>query len=84
MSDIAKLWKQEFVKAKELFKSGNTDSLQKALDLFTRSARSFPYSWLAGQVHNYRARIYERLGENEKAKMEKKRIEEHYALQNFN
>jgi N-acetylmuramoyl-L-alanine amidase len=80
MSDIAKLWKQDFEQAKELFKSGNKDALQKALELFTRSARSFPDSWLAGQAHYYRARIFKLLGENNKSELEIKRIDEFYPL----
>ena len=84
MSDIAKLWKQDFEQAKLLFENVKEDSLQKALDLFTRSARSFPDSWLAARTHYYCAIIFEMLGENEKAKIEKQRIEEHYALQDIN
>ena len=81
MSGVAKLWKQDFVQAKELFKNGNIDSLQKSYDLFTCSIHSFPDSWLAGLAHKYRLKIFEMLGENEKAKMEKRRINEFYILQ---
>jgi N-acetylmuramoyl-L-alanine amidase len=83
MSGIAKLWKQDFAQAKELFKSGNTEALQKALELFTRSARSFPDSWLAAKAHYYRTLIFERLGKTEKTEMEKKRIKEYYALDGY-
>lgn len=80
MSDIAKLWKQDFEQAKKYFKINNTDSLEKALELFTRSARSFPDSWLAGKAQNYRANIFEMLGKHKNAKLEKTRIHEHYIL----
>ena len=80
MGDIAKLWQQDFEQAKQLFESGNSDALQKALDLFTRSARSFPDSWLARQAHSYRAKILELLGEKDKAEQEKRRVMEHYIL----
>ena len=80
MSDIAKLWQQDFEQAKELFKSGNEEALRKALNLFTRSARSFPDSWLARQAHSYRAKILELLGEKDKAEQEKRRVMEHYIL----
>jgi len=56
MSDIAKLWKQDFGMAEQLYKINNVDSLEKALELFTRSARSFPDSWLARKTHSFRAK----------------------------
>lgn len=81
MSDIVKQWKQDFIQAKELFKNGSREALLKALKLFTRSAQSFPDSWLAAKAHYYRSLILEKFGESEKAEMERKRIKEHYVLQ---
>jgi hypothetical protein len=50
-------WMQDYEEAQKLFKKKDSVSLQKAYDLFTRSARSFPDSYVAGKCHDYRARI---------------------------
>jgi len=81
MNKIVKLWKQDFDKAKQLYETVNADSLKLSFDLFTRSIRSFPDSWLAGTAHEYRVNIFNKLGEYEKSEMEKRRVEEYYILQ---
>ncbi|HKK67175.1 MAG TPA: N-acetylmuramoyl-L-alanine amidase, partial [Bacteroidales bacterium] len=54
MNDIARMWQQDFYNGQQLFETEDQESLQKALQLFTRSARSFPDSWLAPAAHDYR------------------------------
>ena len=78
MNEIAIRWREDFVEGKRIFETENPDSLQVAYDLFTRSARSFPDSWLAGECHLYRSKILNMLGEDERAREERKRSEEYY------
>jgi hypothetical protein len=66
------------LRAVSLFKMQNKDSLQKSFDLFSRSARSFPDSWLAGNSHMYRSRILLELEKNDEALIERKRVSEYY------
>ena len=58
----------------------NAEEEQRSLELFTRSSRSLPDSWLAGQAHSNRAKIFEMLDKQNKAGEEKRRIKEHYIL----
>ena len=82
MSDVARLWQQDFYKGEHLFETENRDSLSKALEFFTRSARSFPDSWLAPAAHCYRLRIMKKLGEPQKAETVRQRLTEFYPLYN--
>jgi tetratricopeptide (TPR) repeat protein len=78
MSPIAKRWYQDYLDAKELMKSKNKENLQKAFDLFTQSAKSFPDSYVAGECHKYRAEILNKLGKIDEALQEEKRVREFY------
>ena len=78
MSPIAKRWYQDYLDAKELMKSKNKEKLQKAFDLFTQSAKSFPDSYVAGECHKYRAEILNKLGKIDEALQEEKRVREFY------
>lgn len=78
LNPVALLWKQDYVRGCELATSTSMDSLEKALYLLTRSAQSFPDSWLAADAHLYRARILEKMTKNSKAEMERKRVAEFY------
>lgn len=78
MNDIARLWRQDFERGLKLYQWEKQDSLQKALHLFTRSARSFPDSWLAPKAHYYRTQILKKLGETKKAENARQRLEEFY------
>ncbi len=79
MSPVAKRWKQDFYDALSLMKQADPASDAQALELFTRSARSFPDSYLAAQCHRYRSRLLEKKGEAEAAQEESKRAKEYYA-----
>jgi hypothetical protein len=58
--------------------SKDTNDLRKALNLFTLSAKSFPDSYVARDCHLHRAELFEKLNEPEKAKEERKRVQEFY------
>jgi N-acetylmuramoyl-L-alanine amidase len=92
MSEVAKRWHQDFLEGKQLMAEGipsprhserseeslSTGSVEKAYDLFTRSARSFPDSYVARECHLYRSEILARLGKQAAAAAERKRVEEFY------
>lgn len=78
MTPIARLWKQDFNEAEQFMKKGNRKSLQQALELFTRSARSFPDSYLAAACHANRAAILQKLGQTDLAKQELTRSREFF------
>ena len=78
MSDIAKRWHEDYLEGKKLMKSNNAESIQQAFDLFTRSARSFPDSYVAAKCHKYRAKILRKQGKIEEAMQEELRVREFY------
>ncbi|OKL42198.1 cell wall hydrolase [Pontibacter flavimaris] len=78
MSKTARLWHQDYVKGLELMEHQDTTSWQQAYELFTRSARSFPDSYVAAQCHVYRAILLEQLGKPDEALVEATRAREHY------
>jgi len=78
MDESAKNWQEDYIEGKKLFKLGDTDSLQKAYELFSRSAKSFPDSFLAGECHLFRARVSEKLGKNKDSQDEIRRVKEYY------
>jgi len=55
-------------------------SLNTAFELFTRSAKSFPDSYLAGKCHQYRAILLDRMGDTTATKEEEKRVKEYYPV----
>lgn len=75
MRPEAKLWLEDFKKGKELFQK---DALDTAYNLLTRSAQSFPDSYVAGEVHLLRAKILERQDSLEAAKANFLRVKEFY------
>lgn len=78
MSDIAKRWHEDYLEGKKLMKNKDVESLQKAFDLFTQSARSFPDSYVAAKCHQYRAKILRKQGKIEEAMQEELRVKEFY------
>jgi N-acetylmuramoyl-L-alanine amidase len=75
MTPIAKRWKQDFEEAQALLSKKDTASLSQAYDLFTRSARSFPDSYVAAQCHSNRAAILKARGKLKEAEQEAQRFE---------
>lgn len=78
MSAIARRWHQDYIDGKKLMKSKDAESQQKAYDLFTQSARSFPDSYVAAKCHKYRAAILKKQGKTEEAIKEELRVKEFY------
>jgi len=78
MTPVAKEWLNDYNKALQLQKKKDTVSLRAAYNLFTRSAKSFPDSYVAGSCHRYRSLLLERLGANDEALIEKTRFKEFY------
>lgn len=78
MNKIALLWYEDFIKGKELMKADFKESLEEAYKLLTRSARSFPDSYVAADCHRYRADLLRKLGRTEEAQKEEQRVEEFY------
>ncbi|HQS52017.1 MAG: cell wall hydrolase [Sphingobacteriales bacterium 17-39-43] len=78
MSAVAKRWHQDYLDGKKLMKKKDAESQQKAYDLFTQSARSFPDSYVAAKCHKYRAEILRKQGKTEEALKEEIRVKEFY------
>ena len=78
MDAAALRWKEDVHKGIRLKKSDA--DLEKALELLTRSVRSFPDSWLAGKAHAARADILERLGQKKEAETIRQRVAEFYVV----
>jgi TolA-binding protein len=78
MDESAKKWQEDYVEGKKLFKKGDADSLQKAYELFSCSAKLFPDSFLAGECHLFRAKILEKMNKKNEAEEEFRRVKEYY------
>ena len=78
MKPEALLWLNDFETAKALHRQNDTVSLKIAYELFTRSARSFPDSWVAKACHEYRSAILLKFNRVEEAREENMRAREFY------
>jgi len=78
MNDIARGWHEDFMDGQKLMNSSDTNVLRKAFNLFSRSAKSFPDSYVARECHSNMAELLEKLNEPEKAKEERIRVREFY------
>lgn len=78
MKPVAREWKSNFIEGYNLYQEGDSLLLQKALKLFTVSARSFPDSWLARRAHSYRANIFEEMNKFAKQQETEGRVAEYY------
>ncbi|MCF0059488.1 N-acetylmuramoyl-L-alanine amidase [Dyadobacter sp. CY356] len=78
MNDIARRWHQDFLDGQALMKNTDTTSIRQAYDLFTRSARSFPDSYVAADCHANRVLLLRLLGKEKEAGEEEKRVTEFY------
>lgn len=77
MKPEALKWKNNYGEAKRLLKVSPLP-LQKAYDLFTQSARSFPDSFLAGECHRHRADLLSLMQQTKLAEQESRRATEYY------
>ncbi len=89
MDPQAQRWKEEYAQGLVLLKhldsvnpGGNSETLRKALELFTHSVRSFPESPVARDCHLKRAQILEKLERPAEAAAERRRAEEWYVPAN--
>lgn len=80
MNPVALQWRADFEEGKKLLQKGDSAALTQAFDLFTRSAKSFPDSYVAAQCHLYRAAILQKLGKTAEASQEELRVKERYVL----
>lgn len=78
MTPIAKRWKQDFIEGEKLMKRKDSTSLEQAYELFTRSASSFPDSYLAARCHTNRAKILMQTGKSTESEQEAQRVKEYY------
>lgn len=84
MTPIAKRWKQDFEEGRVFMTKRDTALLRESYELFTRSARSFPDSYVAGQCHQNRAVLLRKLGKASEAVQEDQRFKEYYVPLNAN
>ncbi|MEK6480583.1 N-acetylmuramoyl-L-alanine amidase [Catalinimonas sp. 4WD22] len=75
MNPTARLWLQDYQQGRALYSVGKLDS---AYQLLTRSVRSFPDSYVAGDVHRLRAEILLKQGKTEEADTTFQRAKEYY------
>jgi N-acetylmuramoyl-L-alanine amidase len=75
MRPEARLWKQDYEAGKAWLMQGNTDS---AYFYLTRSARSFPDSYLAGEVHLLRGEVLEQMDSISASQEARLRVAEFY------
>lgn len=78
MKPEALKWLDDFENGKLLFSKRDSTSLNQAYELFTRSARSFPDSWVAKECHEYRSAILLKTGKVKEGKEEAIRAKEFY------
>ncbi len=78
MKEEALKWYQEYEEGLRLMRKGDAESLDEAYELFTRSARSFPDSWVARECHVNRARILRQTSKTREAEQEMRRVEQYY------
>jgi tetratricopeptide (TPR) repeat protein len=67
MNEVALLWYEDYLRGNELMKDSSEKSLEQAFQFFTRSARSFPDSYVAAECHKNRSIISKKLGKSEEA-----------------
>ena len=80
MSEVARRWKSDFEEGVMLMEKEDSASMNKAYELFTRSAKSFPDSYLAGKCHRYRVILLRKMGDLETAAEEEVRVREYYPM----
>lgn len=78
MRPEAKKWLAYYEEGINLMNQSSMDSLERALDLFTSSARFFPDSFVAGQCHRHRSYLLNKLGRATEAAEESLRFREYY------
>ncbi|WP_028296903.1 N-acetylmuramoyl-L-alanine amidase family protein [Olivibacter sitiensis] len=80
MSPMAKTWYKDYQEGLRLMNGTDSLTWQKAYESFTRSARSFPDSYVARVCHKNRAILMRKLGRDDEANEEALRAREYYTL----
>jgi N-acetylmuramoyl-L-alanine amidase len=80
MTPIAKRWYQDFTEANQLIARKDTASLRQAYDLYTRSAGSFPDSYVAATCHLRRSELLKLMGKPDESAQEAQRWREYYVV----
>lgn len=78
MNAVALNWHKDFIEGEKLMNSRDTSLLQKAYELFSISAKSFPDSYVAGKCHQNMAKLLGKLNRPAEAKEETIRAKEFY------
>jgi N-acetylmuramoyl-L-alanine amidase len=78
MTPVAKRWYHDFRDAEQLILKKDTTSQRQAYDLFTRSARSFPDSYVAAHCHRRRSKILKAQGKLSESAQEEQRAKQYY------
>jgi len=78
MTPVARRWKEDFEEALRLLQTAQPDSMQRAYELFTRSASSFPDSYVAQKCHEYRSLLLATWGKTGESEIEAVRAREFY------
>ncbi|MHA4807040.1 prolyl oligopeptidase family serine peptidase [Flavitalea flava] len=78
MNPVAREWYRDFLQGAALRNNKDSSLLKQGYALLTRSAGSFPDSYVAGKCQQYRAEILEKLKRPEEAKQERIRAKEFY------
>lgn len=80
MNEVARQWHSDYLQALQWLKQSDAPALEKALELFTRSVRSFPDSPVARQCHLHRSQLLAMMGRGAEAQEEARRALAHYVV----
>jgi len=78
MRPEALLWKENFLKGKELVEQGDQSLLGEAMEYLDLSVRSFADSYVAREAHILRSLVLQKQGKEEEAAIEALRVEAFY------
>lgn len=81
MNDDAKEWHNNFENAMNMMAEAKEEDLEQAYDLFSRSIRAFPDSYVAAKAHQQRSAILKKWGRADEALIEALRSKEHYVVE---
>ena len=78
MRPEALLWKENYLKGKELVEHGDPSLLDEAMEYLNLSVRSFADSYVAREAHLLRSKVLQMQGKEDEAAMEALRVEAFY------
>lgn len=74
MKPEALLWKEDFFSGRDIIEANEDSRYEEAFQLLSRSAKTFPDSYLAGEAHRLRVELLQRMGKTKEAARESIRI----------